>query len=148
MHNTNTKTKFQLYFEPCKAWFDEQQSTTCKLYGAPVICDEQLRPAINVVCLIDDNRVTSRNLPNGFLILTANEKTVQALMNKLFSRIWNALVTALPPFHSVPICTAKFRISASPIRPATSPTAINDFVRNMSDHTVDWRHARKGRDYF
>jgi hypothetical protein len=81
-HNSNTETKIQLYFEPCKAWFEEQQSTTCKLYGAPVICDKQLRQEIDIVCSIDDHRVTIRTLPNGSLILTTNEKTIQALVMK------------------------------------------------------------------
>jgi hypothetical protein len=71
-HNSNTETKIQLNFKPCRAWFDEQQNTTCKLYSAPTICNKQLRRAIDIVCSIDDHGVTSRTLPNRSLILTAN----------------------------------------------------------------------------
>jgi hypothetical protein len=39
---SDTETKIHFNSEPCKAWFEEQQSTTCKFYGAPVICDKQL----------------------------------------------------------------------------------------------------------
>jgi hypothetical protein len=62
--NSNTETKIHLNFELFKAWFDKQPSTTCKLYSAPVICDEQLRRAFDMVCSLDDNGVTSRALPN------------------------------------------------------------------------------------
>jgi hypothetical protein len=80
--NSNTETKIQLSFEPCKAWFEEQQSTNCKLYGAPVICDGQLRQGFEIVCSIGDHKVTSRALRNGSLILTANEKTTKEILKK------------------------------------------------------------------
>jgi hypothetical protein len=87
IYNSNTETKIQLNFEPCKAWFDEQESTTCKLYGALTICDKQLRKAIGITCSINEHGVTSRALPNGSLVLTTNKKTIQALVKRRFCRI-------------------------------------------------------------